>query len=160
MAARGSQRTPAAASARTRMMMMEGPSGLHCGGVVAAQPNAMLRSPPWTAATVATGRLHGGSRLPCTSSAHRASAMTRTATRPAGVPLRSPEGAAHRAGSCVDRLVITRHPEQSDHDLVVQGPSRLFNDVLDGRGMRQRLTVGARRRQRVIDVGDGDDARA
>src|SRR5262249_24365884 len=158
MAARGSQRAPAAASARIAMMMTEGPSALHCGGVVAAQPKAILSSPPWTVATVATGRLHGGSHLPWTRATPTASAMIRTAMRPAGGPLRSPEGTSDRAGSRVDRLVITRDSEQGYHNLVIQGPSGFFHDVHDGGGMWQRLTVGPRRGQRIVDIGDRDDA--
>jgi len=34
----------------------------HCGGDVAAHPNAMVRRPPWTTATVTTRRLDGGSQ--------------------------------------------------------------------------------------------------
>src|SRR2546425_2582910 len=87
-----------------------------------------------------------------------ASRAARTARRPAGVPVRSPGKTTARAVSRVKRLVITREADQSHHDVVVEGPSRLFHDVLDGRVMRQRLAIGARGRQRIVDVGNRDNA--
>src|SRR5262249_40160229 len=159
MAARGSQTAPAAPTAITMMLMVDGPSGAHRGGAIAAHPNAIDSKPPCATATVTTASAGGGSQRASTRAAQAASSTTRAARSPNGRPPSRRPGSGMGARSGVDRLVLTRDPHQSRHEALIECAPGLLNEELDRLRVWERVTVRAGGRQGIVHIGDRDDAR-
>src|SRR5437660_11032144 len=132
-----------------------------------ARPAAPPTRRPWQAARPgrhplrARGRASAGPLPPSPArprrrSARRAPRATATARRTAIRPAAAPRDARWRTRSA---LFPVEHAKQRRHHRLVERVPGLRGQARAHRVARERRTIGARRGERVEDVGHGDDAR-